>query len=185
MFRADAVKDFMFDFAARVHLVRAKYALVKNDVDCAVDAYHCILECLATIAESKQTVDEKNKDVESTPHPDVVIDVVNCVVDARISAGTIRAKLEGLQSSQSVDEIRELAEAGNHVKVVDLLLASLDRGDVRAGGEKRGGRGAADVVVERLAKERRMQMLLLINSLLLLNDYEVGHRHRFYFGCFL
>ena len=91
-----------------------------------------------------------------------------------LCAAEVRRHVDRLQSYRSLDEIQRLAEAGDHAGVVDLLLPSFPPPPASSapGGEGFVG-GAVGAGPQTSAAERQAQMILLMDSLIVLESYRV------------
>jgi len=175
-----ALGAIALEFGTRVFWVRARFGVLDNNREAAIDDFERVSECLEVLGEERMngtvlggessiSVDGEPLVTRDTTTPVYVI-LQNCVMDSVISHMTVQGKLDVLRNNQSLDEIQRLAEEGDHARVVDLLLGALGMSaTANCGGFREG------VVREsRSGPERQVQMLLLLDSLLILKDYKVG-----------
>ncbi|XP_075881739.1 calcineurin-binding protein cabin-1 isoform X2 [Nelusetta ayraudi] len=145
----DLFEDHWLDAMVRVYWLKARFQALQGDMEPALESYDVCVGLLQS----------KAKSPEGKAY---TISLPNLRADAAISVEEIDKRLKSLERCQSLEEIQRLFEASDFDSVVRLLQPTLNYGS-----------RTKSLEFVSSAPERPAQLLLLQNSLLKLDDFQL------------
>ncbi|XP_069132021.1 uncharacterized protein [Argopecten irradians] len=133
----------------RVYWMKSRFYMLQGKMD---DALYCFQKTLEYLEYSKEQGEPTR------------ICLVNCKMDRIISIDQVKSHQESLHRCQSLEETQKLYEAGNYEKVVDFILQTFTKPQLKG----------KTVAFSAAVPERQSQLILLQDSLFKMDAHKKG-----------